>query len=577
MREIRTYGSEGGGPQLRRSSYPYRTGLEWNRTRRCLDSSAVVLDVLAIVSFLVVHGCMHAATEISFLLSDPPGRNLLDWRSYSVHRRHMNRPTDRRSFIRQSLTAAFSIAASSRLAAASHSRILGSNDAVRVAVVGLRSKGSQHVDVFRALPGVRVVALCDVDSELLEREARKFTQAGQDVEKYRDVRKVIEHNSIDALVVATPNHWHALMGIWACQAGKDVYLEKPVSHSIWEGRKLVEAARRYDRIVQAGTQNRSDTGFLEALEYLREGHLGKVLWAYGLWYKDRQSLDRVDRPQPVSPTVDYDLWTGPARLVPLNRKNLHYDWHWFWDTGNGDMANLGAHQIDDCRLALGLKGFPQRVMSFGGRFVFSDGAETPNTQMAIFDYGETPVLVETRNLFHSKTERYMDNLRRVRDGGNILQYEGGYFAGGRGGGWVYDNDGKRVRQFPGDGGETHPANFIQAVRSRKPSDLRAEVEEGHISAALCHAANISYRLGKAATLDELTPPLKSPEVTEALDRLRTHIVLNQVDLSQNPLVFGPWLALDNSSEQFVGDSAAEANRFLRREEYRKPFVIPGSS
>jgi predicted dehydrogenase len=486
----------------------------------------------------------------------------------------MHRTANRRVFIKQSLTAAASLAASSPLAAASYSRILGSNDAIRVGVVGLRSKGAQHVDVFRDLPGVRVVALCDVDSNILEKEALKFRGAEHEVKTYRDVRRLLEQDSVDAVVIATPNHWHALMGIWACQAGKDVYLEKPVSHNIWEGRRLVEAARRYDRIVQAGTQNRSDTGFLEALDYLRAGHLGKVLWAYGLWYRDRRGLDRVEGPQPVSPAIDYDLWTGPARLVPLARTSLHYDWHWYWDTGNGDMGNLGAHQIDDCRLALGLKGFPGRVISLGGRFAFADGAETPNTQMAVFDYGEIPVLIEVRNLFHSKTERYMDNFRRVRDGGNIFQYEGGYFAGGRGGGWIYDNDGNRMRQFPGDGGETHPANFIQAVRSRKRSDLRAEVLEGHISAALCHAANISYRLGKAITLGELTPPLQGSDIQEALERFRSHIALNQVDLNQDPLVHGPWLTLDEASERFVGDRAEEANRLLSRDEYRKPFVIP---
>jgi predicted dehydrogenase len=442
-----------------------------------------------------------------------------------------------------------------------------------VGVVGVRSKGSHLAQAFHALHGVRVVALCDVDQEILDREAAKFAGQNEPLETYADVRRLLDNRNIDAVAIATPNHWHALMGIWACQAGKDVYLEKPVSHSVWEGKKLVEAAGKYDRIVQAGTQNRSDTGFREAIDYLRQGNLGKVLWAHGIWYRDRASLGKVSSPQPIPPTVDYNLWSGPAPMEPLMRRNLHYDWHWFWNTGNGDMGNLGAHQIDDCRFALGL-GYPRRVISYGGRFNFDDDAQTPNTQIAVFDYPDLPVIIEIRNLFHSKEAKHMDHFRGVRDGGNVIHCEDGYFAGGRGGGWVYDLDGKRVKQFPGDGGEEHPPNFIACMHSRKKGDLNAEIEQGHISAALCHMANASYRLGKVTSLAQSDSPLAHPAVAEAHDRFKAHLLNNEVG-SGKQLHLGPWLEIDAGKERFRGAHASAANRLLKRKKYRKPFVVPG--
>lgn len=236
----------------------------------------------------------------------------------------------RREFLRQSLVAGAAVGAGLRsFSVSSYKRIAGANNDIRVAVVGHRIKGADHIDVFRNLPGVRVAALCEVDDELLARESQKFKDRNETVKTYRDVRRLLDDKEIDAVVIATPNHWHALMGIWACQAGKDVYVEKPVSHNIWEGRKLVEAARKYQRIVQSGMQNRSDVGFAEAAAYLQAGNLGKVLWAHSVWYGERQSIGRVDHPQPIPANIDYNLWTGPAPLAPLMRKRLHYDWHWF--------------------------------------------------------------------------------------------------------------------------------------------------------------------------------------------------------------------------------------------------------
>jgi len=478
---------------------------------------------------------------------------------------------NRRQFLKSSVLAGAGTV--SALSCASRSRIIGANDEIRVAAVGFRSKGAQHIEVFHGLPGVRVAALCEVDEEILNREAAKFRERGEPVETYGDVRRVIDNKEIDALVVAAPNHWHSLIAIWALQAGKDVYVEKPVSHNIWEGRKLVEAARKYKRIVQAGTQNRSDTGLRAAVAYIQEGNLGKILWGYGLWYKRRQNIGLVREPQKVPETLNYDLWTGPAPLVPLMRQELHYDWHWFWSFGNGDMGNLGVHQIDDCRWAVGQSGYPRRVMSFGGRFGFDDNGETPNTQITLFDYTPAPLIIEVRNLPMKKGVRVMDHLRGVR-AGNIIQCENGYFAGGRGGGWIYDNDGVKIKQFPGDGGGDHQANFIAAVRSRKEKDLRADVFEGHISSALCHLANISYRLGSPVTPEQLGRDIGGYEQAQgALDRFRAHLEANEIDLGKYPLISGPWLQVDEENERLTGPFAEKANAHLRRQ-YRSPFVVP---
>jgi predicted dehydrogenase len=336
----------------------------------------------------------------------------------------------------------------------------------------------------------------------------------------------------------------------------------------------VEAARKYGRIVQGGTQNRSDIGLREAVEYIQQGNLGRILWAHGLWFKARPSIGRVDGPQKVPEHIDYNLWTGPAPLKPLMRERLHYDWHWFWDTGNGDMANLGVHQIDDCVWAIGQSGLPRRAISIGGRFGYVDDAQTPNTQMAIFDYEPAPIIIEVRGLPRAKGVRGMDSYRGVRSG-NIIQCENGYFGGGRGGGWAYDNDGKKIRQFKGDGGGGHQANFVQAMRSRKVSDLHADVLEGHYSAALCHIANISHRLGHKSSPEQIKQAVgDNQEALETFERFEKHLAANEVDIEKTPLVLGPWLKIDSGTEKFVGDSpVGRANELLRRN-YREPFVVP---
>ena len=479
----------------------------------------------------------------------------------------------RRDFVKGSIAAGVTLAMP-------FSRVRGANEDIRVAVVGLGGadsgrKGQQHVRIFRKIPGVRVTALCDVDEKHLGPEVKSFEERKEKIDSYIDVRKVLDDKNIDAIVIATPNHWHALLTVWACQANKDVYVEKPVSHNIWEGRKMVEAARKYDRIVQAGTQSRSDKGLAEAFEYIRQGNLGKILFVRGLCYKRRASIGKVTGAQPIPETVDYNLWTGPAPLGPLMRKRLHYDWHWVWATGCGSIGNVGLHQMDVCRWALGQNGLPRRAMSIGGRFGYDDDGETANTQIAILDYGPAPIIFEVRGLPKKKEDENkdaweaMDNYRGIRTG-IVVHCEDGYFSGG----WAYDKDGKKVKQFRRDGGGRHQANFIEAVRSRKSGQLNAEILEGHLSTSLSHMANISYRIGTESNPEQIREAMKSnKEVLETFERFEKHLSANKVDIKKTPAVLGPWLEMDSAKEKFIGEFAEQANKLVKRS-YREPFVVP---
>ncbi|MBN1765827.1 MAG: Gfo/Idh/MocA family oxidoreductase, partial [Sedimentisphaerales bacterium] len=405
-----------------------------------------------------------------------------------------------------------------------------------------------------------------------------FTDVQEKVDSYRDVRKLLEDKNIDAISIATPNHWHALISIWACQAGKDVFVEKPVSHNVWEGRKIVEAARKYDRMVQTGTHKRSDIGLLEAFPYLQEGNLGKIKVAYGLCYKRRKSIGKIPGPQPIPKSVDYNLWTGPAPLGPLMRQQLHYDWHWVWPTGGGDIGNQGIHEMDLCRWAIGQNTLPARVMSIGGRFGYDDDGETPNTQIAVLDYQPAPIIFEVRGLPRKKDDAAMDNYYQQRIA-IVVKCENGYFAGGEGGGWVFDNDGNKIKRFLGDGGGTHLANFIKAVRSHNIKDLNADILEGHLSSSLCHLANISFRLGQLSKPKEIQEAIKDhPYAQESYKRFQDHLFANWIDIEKDGAILGPWLDFDPQAERFTGNGdeyglSRWANDLLTRN-YREPFVVP---
>jgi predicted dehydrogenase len=422
-----------------------------------------------------------------------------------------------------------------------------------------------------------VVALCDVDADVLDQAVQKFRDNNEKVTAYTDVRALLDDRNVDAVSIATPNHWHALMSVWACQAGKDVYVEKPVSHNIWEGRKIVEAARKYKRIVQAGTQSRSDEALQEVFDYLKQGNLGKIQVARGFCYKRRTTIGKVAGPQPLPATIDYNLWTGPAPLEPLRRERLHYDWHWVWPTGNGDIGNQGIHEMDMCRWAIGQSKLAPMVMSIGGRFGYDDDGDTANTQVAYLGYDPVPIIFEVRGLPVRKDARGMDNYKGIRIG-IVIDCEQGYFAGGAGGGWLYDNSGKKIRQFSGPGGGGHHANFIAAVRSRKISDLNAEITEGHISSALCHQANISHQLGKRSDVEVIQEAVKARDhLGESLERFKDHLFENWVDLAQTRATLGATLAFDPEEERFISNTEFGpgfwANRLVKSG-YREPFVIP---
>ena len=449
------------------------------------------------------------------------------------------------------------------------SRVRGANNDIRAAVVGIRNQGANHINWFRNIPGVRVVAICDADKQFVDREEQNFKKRNESVDTYVDYRKLLEDKDIDVVITAAPNHWHALVTVWACQAGKDVYVEKPVSHNIWEGRQMVKAARKHNRIVQAGTQRRSDTGLPEAIRYIKQGNLGKIRVVHGIVYVQRGSIGKVNGPQPIPESVDYNLWSGPAPMTSLMRKSLHYDWHWVWPTGNGDFGNNGIHFIDICRWFIGADKVAPRVVSIGGRFGYIDDGETPNTQIVFYDYKPTPIIFEVRGLPRAKGDSAMDEFRGTR-AGTVVQCENGYFVGG----WAYDNDGKKIKQFSRTGGSGHHANFIKAVRSRKNTDLNAEILDGHLSSALCHMGNISHRLGKTMPPEQISETAKAnKDFADSFERLENHLKANQVDFKLTPRTAGPTLTMDPDKEIFVGDFSKEANMLLTRN-YRRPFVVP---
>jgi predicted dehydrogenase len=473
--------------------------------------------------------------------------------------------------------------------ARSWGRVIGANEDVRVAVVGLNGRGRNHLASLRAVPGVRIAAICDVDTEVLERTAAELVKDGLTPEKFTDVRRLLASPDVDAITIATPNHWHSLMGIWACQAGKDAYVEKPVSHTIWEGRQLVAAAAKYNRVIQAGVQVRSGEGLREAVEWVRAGHLGKITVARGFCYKRRKSIGQTTGPQPVPATVNYDLWLGPAKEEPPRRARFHYDWHWFNAYGNGDVGNQGIHQMDVARWFLGEPGLPRHTLSIGGRLGYTDDGETPNTQVVIHDYATAPLVFEVRGLpaTYDPNESQpgvpgaeaaaalaasMDKYRGVSIG-NIIDCEGGslvsdsYFSA-----TAHDRDGKLIREFKGQ--DRHMQNFIDVVRSRKTADLYGPIEQAHISSALGHLGGISHALGRVTPVGKTRERIKGDAVlTEAYGRMAEHLAANQVNLDRTPAVLGALLSVNAKAEKCVGKGAAAANALFRHAD-RAPYTVP---
>jgi len=464
----------------------------------------------------------------------------------------------------------------------SSGRVIGANDTIRVGVAGLNGRGGSHTDAFTSIKGAEITYLIDPDTTTYKKHLDTISQRGGATPKtVQDIRRALDDKELDAISIAAPNHWHALMTIWGCQAGKDVYVEKPCSHNVHEGRIAVEAARKYDRIVQHGTQSRSSEAWAQVAEAIKSGKYGKLLVARGLCYKSRPSIGFKPDTDPPA-TLDFNLWTGPAPQHAFNRNLVHYNWHWFWDFGNGDIGNQGVHEMDKARWMIPGATLPKSVLCVGGRFGYKDQGETANTQVAVFDYGDTQLIFEVRGL---PTEGYkgemVGDIAHLEEGTISVgdRRNGGVMFTPKGGGKaepVTGFEGKRgpAAEMTGKRGERHFANFIAAVRSRKTSDLNADILEGHYSAALCHLANVSYRLGEELPFNSRTKAFGDNKAAyEAFDRMQDHLKDNHLKLAELNYRVGRKLAFDPKAESFTGD--ADANKLLTRE-YRKPFVVPES-
>ena len=480
----------------------------------------------------------------------------------------MSRPTSRpsrRSFLKKTAAAA---AATSRalVSADTYGRVLGANDRVNVGVAGIRGRGRSHAKAFAAIEGVQVSYLIDPDSSLFDSRKKTVQEiASNEPKTVQDVRVALDDKGLDAIVIATCNHWHSLMTIWGCQAGKDVYVEKPLSHNVHEGRVAVEMARNYNRIVQHGTQQRSTMGRAKEIAAVQSGQYGKLLVSKGYCCKPRWSIGT--KPFEAPPAhLDFNLWLGPAPEQPYHGNLVHYNWHWFWDMGNGDIGNQGVHEMDIARWAIKGATLPKRIWSLGGRFGYEDQGQTPNTQMTVYDYGETLLVFEVRGLVGEPSK----DTRRVA---NEYYTEAGMITDGK----LHPKNGGKpepivdvdVSLNPGDIRQ----NFINAVRSRKQSDLNADVLKGHYSSALCHLGNISYRLGEEVPFNEKTKALGENTVVHDTFKALENNLGNGVGLKLDGLKYqlGRELTFDPETEKFVGDE--QANRMLTRE-YREPFSVP---
>lgn len=398
----------------------------------------------------------------------------------------------------------------------------GPNDKVQIAVLGVNGRGKDHIAGIGNLKDAEVVMLCDPDRELLEKRQAEFEKRyGRKPAIEQDLRKVFDNKSIDAVTVATPNHWHSLAAIWACQAGKDVYVEKPGSHNIFEGRKLVEAAHKYNRIVQHGVQLRSSEAVQEAVEHLRKGVIGNVYMARGLVFRWRPSIGH--QPDSDAPaTLNWDIWQGPAQKRNFTRRLVHYNWHWHWDYGNGDVGNQGIHETDLCMWGLGVNSFPSKITSMGGKFTFDDDKETPEILTSTYLYPDQKKMIQF------EVRHWMTNREDGADVGNLFYGTEGYMV--IKGYDTYETylGQKREKGPSRKAGGDHYANWIKAIKSRKTSDQNGPVETAHLASGLAHLGNIAYRLERQ-------------------------------------------LKFDPKTEKFIGDE--QANSMLTRK-YRAPYVVP---
>jgi predicted dehydrogenase len=477
----------------------------------------------------------------------------------------------RRSFLKSTLATAATVTVAGTK---SSGKVVGANDTIRIAIAGLNGRGGSHVDAFAKMEKVEIAYLVDPDQRTYKKRLASIDKKGSAAPTcVQDIRKALDDKTLDAVTIATPNHWHALMTIWACQANKDVYVEKPCSHNIHEGRVAVQAARKYNRIVQHGTQSRASSQWETYRAIAKSGKLGKLLVSRALCYKDGGTGGNTRGNIGTKPTkappgeLDFNIWLGPAKEQPYHENLVHYRWHWFWDFGNGDIGNQGVHEMDKARWVIPGATWPTTVISLGGRFTGPDQAETPNGMVTVMDFGGTLLIFETRG--QPSKPYYGQGV------GNILHFEGGTIAGNK----FYAKGSEKAEDLPKLGVEPerkpkgeHFKNFIDCMRSRKVDDLNADIEVGHYSAGLCHLSNLSYQLGKEEPFNAKTQAVSGNEfATEALGRMEEYLRGNGVKIDGTSLRVGRKLVFDGSSEKFKNDS--EANTLLTRA-YRAPFTVP---
>ena len=474
-------------------------------------------------------------------------------------------PHNRRDFLKRTV-AGSALATFCVSGTKASGRVLGANDRVRIAVAGINGRGQTHLRGFGQMKDVEIAYLVDPDSRLFASRSNIVKErAGNTPVCVQDVRRALDDGNLDAVSIVTPNHWHALMGIWACQAGKDVYVEKPCSHNIFEGRKLVEAARKYGRIVQHGTQRRSDPQWIRLTNDVRNGKYGKLLVSYGYASRSRRSIG-IKEPQEPPRELDFDSWLGPAPVQPFRTNLAHYNWHWAWDFGNGEIGNMGSHQLDVCRWAMPVGASPKSVVSLGGRFGYKDQGQTPNTQLTMIDFGEVKLLLEIRGLVEDKQWKITNSFHT--DEGVVR--DGKFFAKGK-------SKGVPIENAPPPGvpkqGPRHLRNFIDCVRGRNREDLHAEILEGHRSALLAHLGNISYRLGEDVPFDRMTETFSGDKIfRESFEDMKRHLATaGRLELANSTYRLGRTLPFDAQAEKFLG--APDANQLLSRP-YRGPFVVP---
>lgn len=451
--------------------------------------------------------------------------------------------------------------------------VRAANEEIQVAVVGLGGRGGAHVKMFDGVDGVNIAALVDPDVKRQKSFLAKFPKATA----YADLRKALEDPSIDAVSIATCNHWHCLAAIWAMEAGKDVYVEKPLSHSQWEGRQVVEAAKKYKRIVQHGTQQRSSPIQNEAKHLLHEEKaLGDIEFVQVCRFGPRGSIGKRSTPLSIPEEVDYNLWLGPAQDQPIFRDKLHYDWHWDFNTGSGEMGNWGVHVLDDVRNVVFQDEvtLPTRILAGGGRIAWNDAGNTPNVHFAYFDTGKIPTYIGLSNLPAEPGKKGGPNYNGVGTG-YYVKCEGGVYKGRRGGGDAYDNDGKKIRSFRGDSGSNHAQNFIDALRKRDETLLTSPIEEGHYSTGWCNLANVGFRAGQAYSPEQARELNGGDDKAwqTLLDLMKTHVKAHGYEMTDEEIRLSPLLTHDPATERFTGANAEAANPFLKRE-YRKSFEVP---